>query len=149
MVLRESVGSGGTRPNWICCARFFSVGFEPRDFLLRHQREFGFRRFGFEQRAVFAELRGGLEKIFALRHQLLEPGVFARQFLRALRVVESLGVAQRGLDLGKAAAEFFDVRRQIHLIRFNHGWARIITGELTQFVSFAKSAYRVICANRG
>jgi hypothetical protein len=59
----------------------------------------------------------------ALRHQLLEPGVFAGQFLRALRVVESLGIAQRGLDLGKALAEFFDVRRRF--ISFNHGWTRI------------------------
>ena len=49
-----------------------------------------------------------------MRDQFLEPGVFAGQFLRALRVVEGLGIAQGGFDLGKAAAEFFNVRAQIH-----------------------------------
>ena len=45
------------------------------------------------------------------RDEVLEPGVFARQFLRSLRIVKNLGVAQQGFELGKALAEFFDVRR--------------------------------------
>ena len=37
------------------------------------------------------------------------------EFLRALRVVKSLWIAQQGFDLGKALAEFFDVRAEVHL----------------------------------
>ena len=90
------------------------IRFEPRNFLPGHLREFGFRRLAFEQRAVLLQVGERFQIIVAVRHQLLEPGVFAGQFLRALRVVENLRIAQRSFDFGKALAEFFDVRTQVH-----------------------------------
>ena len=88
----------------------FFVRFEPGDFLFRHHGQLGFRRLAFQQRAVLFEIGERFQIIFAPRQQFLEPGVFAGQFLCALRVVESLWIAQRGFDFGKAFAEFFDVR---------------------------------------
>ena len=61
MVLRESVGSGGTQAELDLLREPFLLGFEPRDFLLRHLRQFGFRRFALEQRAVFVQVGGGFQ----------------------------------------------------------------------------------------
>jgi hypothetical protein len=114
IVFRESVGSGGTRPNWICRRAFFLLRFKPGHFLFGHRGQFGFRRLGFKQFAVFFQVGNGFQVGIAGGDQLFQPGVFSRQFLRVLRVVEQLGIAQFGLDLGKAPAEFFDVRTQLH-----------------------------------
>ena len=92
----------------------FFPGFQLRDFVFGHQRKLGIGRFTFEQGAVLLQVGQRFQIIFALRRQLLEPCVFARQFLRALRVVENLRIAQRGFDLGKTAREFFNVRTQVH-----------------------------------
>ena len=88
----------------------FSLGFEPHDFLARELGDFGFWWFALEQRTVFDQLRLRFEKIVAARDQFFKPGVFLGHFLRALLVVESRRVAQRGLDFSDAAAEFFNVR---------------------------------------
>jgi len=81
-------------------------------------REFGFRRFAFEQRSVFRQLLLRFEKVVTRRDQFFQSRIFPGQFLRTLRIVESLRVVQRGLDFDKAAAEFFNVRAQVHFNLF-------------------------------
>ena len=49
-----------------------------------------------------------------LCHELFEPGIFFRQFLRTLRIVERLGIAQSSFDFRKAAGKFLNLRSQVH-----------------------------------
>lgn len=89
-------------------------GGQAGDFLGGHQRQLGAGGFGCEERPVFRQVGHGLEPSVAGGDQILEPGVFAGQFLGALVVVENLRIAQRGFDFGEAAAEFLDVRLEVH-----------------------------------
>ena len=88
--------------------------FQPGDFFFRHLAQFGTRRLRLQQRAVLRQIGHGLKISLPVRHQVFQAGVFLRQFLRALRVVERLGIAQGGFDLSKAAGEPLDLRTQVH-----------------------------------
>ena len=88
--------------------------FEPGDFLFRHLGQLGLRRLAFQQGAVFRQVGHRLKVSLPDRHQFFQAGVFLPQLLRALRVVERLGVTQGGFDLRKAAAEPLDLGTKVH-----------------------------------
>src|SRR5262249_41982620 len=71
-------------------------------------------RLGFQQRAIFRLVAQSLQVGLAVGDQVFEPGIFARQFLSALRVVKSLGIAQSAFDFGEATGELFNLWPQIH-----------------------------------
>ena len=87
----------------------FVVGFEAGDILFGQLRHLGIGQFRGEQRAVFREVGSGLEIGVAGGDEFLQARVFAGKLLRALRIVESLRVAQGGFNFREAAGEFFDV----------------------------------------
>jgi hypothetical protein len=72
--------------------------------------QFGFRRLALQQRPVLRQIRHRFLIRLPGRHELLEPRVFLGQFLRALLVVERLGIAQGHFNFRKAAGKFIDVR---------------------------------------
>ena len=90
MVLRESVGSARHEAELQFQRETLLLRFEPRDFLLRQHGHFRIGRFALEQGAVVGEVRNRFEVTGARRHEFLEPGVFLREFLRALRIGERL-----------------------------------------------------------
>ncbi len=89
-------------------------GLQPGHFLPGQERQLGFRRFFCQQRPVVPQIVPGLQVGRARRDEFLEPRIFLRQLLRLLRMVKNPRIAERGFDLGKAPAEFFNQRFEIH-----------------------------------
>ena len=114
MVLRESAGSGGRMPRCISSARRFSCASSRAISSLAIWASSESAGSALQQGAVLRQVGHGLEVSLALRHQFFQPGVFLPQLLRALRVVERLGIAQGGFDLRKAAGELLDLGTQVH-----------------------------------
>ena len=86
--------------------------FQSRDFLRCHLCHLGIVPGC--QDTVFLQLALRFEQAFAERHEVLEPCVFATQFLSAAVVLKHLGIAQLGFHLAHAGGEFLDVRLEIH-----------------------------------
>ena len=114
IVLRESVGSGGSNPplHFPREARF--PGFEAEHFLAGKLRQFGFGGLGGQELAVFLQVGQRFEISAAGGGQVFEPRVFARKFLEPLLVLKQPGVAQHLLDLVKPLGEAGYNRTQIH-----------------------------------
>ena len=114
MVLRESAGSGGARPNCNWRARPLFLGLKLGDFVPGQLRQLAAGGFGFQQPGMFRQIVHHFEIAPARRVQLLEPGVFPRKLLQFGRVARQLRVAQSGFDLAVTAREFLNVGAQVH-----------------------------------
>ncbi len=67
--------------------------FQSCDLFARHLGELGTRGLGPKEFAVFRQVCFRLEIGFPIRHEVLQSRVFAREFLRALRVLEGARIA--------------------------------------------------------
>ena len=88
-------------------------------------REFGLLRLAFEQGAVLFQVGEGFQIIVTVRQQLLEPGVFAGQFLRSLPALSNaFGSAAARLRLRQNVCGIFQCADAgpfwISGLRFNH-----------------------------
>jgi hypothetical protein len=68
--------------------------FQSRDLFPRHLAQFRFRWFALKQGAVLVKVGKRFQIVVTRRDQFFEPGVFLAEFLRALRLVKDLGVAE-------------------------------------------------------